>query len=121
MRTNRQTLWLVAFFAIMIVGYSVWRKLPPYERGLHATDATVVEAAAGASPHIERCPVFPADNVWNTPIDKLPKDVRSDAYIASIGPQSKMHPDFSANLAYGVPFTDMPPRHPRRRGSLRLR
>ncbi len=108
MRTNKQTLWLVAFFAIMIIGYRVWRKLPPYERGLHAADASVVEAS-GTAPHIERCPVFPADNVWNTPIDKLAKDQHSDAYVAGIGPQQKMHPDFAANLTYGVPFTDMPP------------
>jgi hypothetical protein len=30
--------------------------------------------------------VFPADDVWNTPIDKLPRDAGSDAYVTTIGP-----------------------------------
>ena len=35
----------------------------------------------GNGPHIAGCPIFPADNVWNTPIDSLKKDKRSDDYI----------------------------------------
>ncbi len=25
------------------------------------------------------CPLFPADNIWNTPVDSLPVDARSEA------------------------------------------
>ena len=27
------------------------------------------------------CPILPADNIWNTPIDNLPVDPNSDTYI----------------------------------------
>jgi hypothetical protein len=58
------------------------------------------------------CPVFPADNIWNTPIDTLPVDPRSDAYIASIGPDTGLHPDFGSGLyegqPLGIPFVRVP-------------
>lgn len=49
---------------------------------------------------------FPADNPWNTPIDRQPVDPNSDALIASIG-HTRLHPDFGANLdgrPYGIPY-----------------
>lgn len=62
------------------------------------------------------CPVFPADNVWNTPIDALPTDANSDAYVASIGPEAGLHPDFGAGLyegfPIGIPFVSVPERQP---------
>src|SRR5436305_1886080 len=36
-------------------------------------------------PTIVGCPMFPPNNVWNTPIDSLPLDVHSQDYINSIG------------------------------------
>jgi hypothetical protein len=56
-------------------------------------------------PQIAGCPVFPADNVWNVPIDKLPLDPPSKAYIASIGADVGLHPDFGADPGNGIPFT----------------
>jgi hypothetical protein len=50
------------------------------------------------------CPIFPADNIWNAPIDTLPPDRRSDAYIASIGSDTGLHPDFAAGLYQGQPI-----------------
>lgn len=50
---------------------------------------------------------FPADNAWNTPIDSLPRDPKSDAYINSIGAQKPLHPDFGANWngqPHGIPY-----------------
>ena len=38
---------------------------------------------AYAQPTIGSCPVLPADNIWNTPVDGLPVDSSSDAYIAT--------------------------------------
>src|ERR1051325_8518500 len=35
-------------------------------------------------PTIGGCPVFPADNVWNTRIDSLPVDVHSASFINNI-------------------------------------
>jgi hypothetical protein len=48
------------------------------------------------------CGVFPPDNVWNTPVNHLPVDPRSAAYIASMGPSRSLHPDFGA--VYGIPY-----------------
>jgi hypothetical protein len=63
---------------------------------------------AQASPTINKCPVFPADNVWNARIDHLPIDSNSDAYVASIGAGESLHADFGAGSIedgpIGIPF-----------------
>ena len=59
-------------------------------------------------PTLGSCPVLPWDNVWNTPIDKLGKDQRSDAYIESIGAGRKLHADFGSDLESGIPFSEVP-------------
>jgi hypothetical protein len=83
--------------------------MPPYELGFHPE---VVEAQASSAksdaPHVGGCPVFPADNVWNTPIDTLPKARHASDYVASIGPAVKVHPDFGSNLNSGIPYTVVP-------------
>lgn len=48
--------------------------------------------------------VFPADSIWNTPIDSLPVDPNSDAYIATMGPDTGFHPDFGSGLWEGAPM-----------------
>ncbi|MEM7029636.1 MAG: hypothetical protein AAF629_08725 [Chloroflexota bacterium] len=47
-------------------------------------------------PTISGCDVFPADNIWNTPIDTLPVDSNSDTYVNTIGANNNLHPDFGA-------------------------
>jgi hypothetical protein len=59
---------------------------------------------AAEGPKIGSCPVFPADNVWNTRVDKLQRDAHSDAYVASIGADKPLHPDFGAGLSDGAPM-----------------
>lgn len=73
-------------------------------------DDAVVRAGAAppGGPTLDGCPVLPADNVWNTPIDKLPRDPNSDKYIATMGPERKLHPDFGADPANGIPFALVP-------------
>jgi hypothetical protein len=63
---------------------------------------------SATAPHVGNCPVFPQDNVWNTPVDALPKHAKSDTYLDSIGLTSKLHPDFGSNPNYGIPLTPMP-------------
>ena len=48
------------------------------------------------------CPVFPADNPWNTDISSAPLDPRSAAWVASIGATAPFHPDFGS--VYGIPY-----------------
>jgi len=45
--------------------------------------------------------LFPADNPWNTPIDKEPVDPMSDNIIAALSPHT-LHPDFGG--PYGIPY-----------------
>ncbi len=72
----------------------------------------VTQSAEPAAPSLAGCPVFPPNNVWNTPIDDLPVDANSDAYIASIGTQTGLHPDFGSGLwdggPIGIPYTLAP-------------
>jgi hypothetical protein len=65
-------------------------------------------ATLAQSPLIGGCPVFPANNIWNTPIDTLPVDARSVAYVSSIGANTAFHPDFGANPDYGIPYVVVP-------------
>ncbi|MBM7844920.1 putative repeat protein (TIGR01451 family) [Herpetosiphon giganteus] len=69
-----------------------------------------------SSPSIGQCPVFPLDNIWNTPIDNLPVHPRSSQYIASIGASESLHPDFGAGQwnggAIGIPFVVVPANQP---------
>ncbi len=93
-----------------LVASKIAKSLPPYELGEHNL---VVEAesngAGGEGPKVGACPIFPRDNVWNTPVDKLAKDQKSDAYIESIGAEKKLHPDFGSDLNSGIPFSEVPP------------
>ena len=61
--------------------------------------------------------LFPADNVWNTPVDGLPPDPLSEAYVATIGPSGDVHADFGAGLwdggPIGIPFATVPGSQPR--------
>jgi hypothetical protein len=67
------------------------------------------QTAAGDSPTIAGCQIFPPDNIWNTPIDTLPVDEHSDDYIDAIGSDVGLHPDFGSGLwdggPIGIPYT----------------
>src|SRR5512147_2591202 len=62
-----------------------------------------------APPTIAGCPVQPADNVWNVPVDNLPLDANSAAYINTIGPNAHVHADFGSGtwegFPIGIPYT----------------
>ena len=47
-------------------------------------------------PAIGKCNIFPANNAWNIPVDKLPVHRRSAAWIAKIGNDVGTHPDFGS-------------------------
>jgi len=76
-------------------------------------------AAAGTTPPgAGTCPVFPADNVWNTDISKLPVDPHSAQWLASMNAGStKLHPDFGSSgdpsAPYGIPYTVVTDSHPK--------
>jgi hypothetical protein len=59
-------------------------------------------------PTLANCPMFPADNYWNTPIDTLPTHPQSEAWIDSIGRAVSFHMDFGSGEydggLIGIPF-----------------
>lgn len=57
-----------------------------------------------AGPVLAGCSLFPADHILNTRIDWLPVDPRSEAYIASIGADASLHPDFGSGTWEGSPI-----------------
>jgi hypothetical protein len=79
---------------------------------------TVPSAYAGTPvPGAPDCPIFPADNVWNTDISTLPVDPHGAAWMASMDSASTdLHPDFGPSgdpsTPYGIPYTVVPPTHP---------
>ena len=50
------------------------------------------------------CSMFPANNIWNAPIDTLPVSSNSAAWINSIGPSTGLHPDFGSGTWDGAPI-----------------
>ena len=65
------------------------------------------------------CPLFPADNVWNTRIDQLPVHPLSDTYIDTIGRDAEFHADFGSGLwppedggPIGIPYVVVPADQP---------
>lgn len=70
-----------------------------------------------ASPQIAGCAVFPADNVWNVPVDTLPVDPNSAAYISTIGATKYVHADFGSGTwnggPIGIPYTTVPGTQPK--------
>jgi hypothetical protein len=54
---------------------------------------------------------FPDDNPWNTEIAHIPVDPKSDHYLASIGVDSHLHPDFGTvynGAPSGIPYVVVP-------------
>ncbi len=64
------------------------------------------------APAIGNCTVFPADNVWNTPIDTLPVDPNSNVYVNTIGASLGLKADFGSGLwnggPIGIPYITVP-------------
>ena len=71
---------------------------------------------ADQPPQIAGCDLFPCDSYWNTPVDQLPVDASSSAYIQSIGANTGLHADFGSGLwdggPIGIPYVDVPGSQP---------
>ncbi len=82
---------LFAFASLFLIAFAVQAQTPE---------------VTAAPPMVGNCPIFPADNAWNTDISAYPVDPRSDAYIASINAGSKthLHADFGSESDYGIPY-----------------
>jgi hypothetical protein len=69
-------------------------------------------APASAQQMIGGCPVLPADNIWNTPVDTLPVLANSATLVNTIGASRGFHADFGAGMwdggPIGIPFVTVP-------------
>ncbi|MGD0375860.1 MAG: hypothetical protein ABSB01_14895 [Streptosporangiaceae bacterium] len=69
-----------------------------------STAATAITAPGTTVPGASGCPMFPANNVWNTDISKLPVNSHSAAWLRSMASGSTyLHPDFGPD-AGGYPY-----------------
>jgi hypothetical protein len=61
-----------------------------------------------AEANIANCPMFPANNYWNTPIDSLPVHPQSASWTSSIGSAENIKMDFGSGEwdggPIGIPF-----------------
>ena len=73
------------------------------------TDAPIIAPRTGKSllgsrdsmkmsqvPTVAGCKILPTDDIWNTPVDSLPKDASSTAYVNTIGASEYVHADFGS-------------------------
>jgi hypothetical protein len=65
------------------------------------------------SASIAGCPLFPPDNPWRRDISHAPVSSRSAAWVASIGSDRFLHPDFGSNPSYGIPYSVVPAGQPK--------
>src|ERR1700722_3794806 len=82
--------------------------------GLTVSMGSAVASAGTPLPGAPNCPMFPADNVWNTPVAGLPVNPNSAAWLASMHAGStNLHPDFGPSgdpsNPYGMPYTVVSP------------
>ena len=88
----------------------------PEDRVRRDQMASFLARAAGLTPIIppERCPILPADNIWNRRIDDMPVHANSAAYVSTIGAARTLHADFGSgvwppgsNSPIGIPFVEV--------------
>ena len=81
--------------------------MQPSTTGSATSLAATFKVSLGAGASLGGKQVFPADNPWNTPVDKADVDQNSAALIESIGLGTTLHPDFGAHWPkgpFGIPY-----------------
>ena len=98
--------------AALVVTVRADAPLSGYDRS--ATAGAVARRVSPTGPTVGGCPVFPADNPWNTPVAGAPVLGRSDQMIAAIQARGGdfPHPDFGGGGRYGIPYAVVPEEQP---------
>jgi hypothetical protein len=88
--------------------------------GWIVTLAMTATPIAAQPPQLAGCEVFPRNNIWNIRVDGLPLDERSATYVATIGRDAPVHPDFGSGdyppgsgSPIGIPWIGVPASQPR--------
>lgn len=66
-----------------------------------------LHTAIAANPSVGGCDIFPSDSYWNTPVINAPRHSQSDSFIAAMGTDTLLHPDFGtvyAGAPNGIPY-----------------
>ena len=75
---------------------------------VQARQSASQDSQAAVSAIISGCPIFPSNNIWNTPVDNLPVHARSDQWVNTIGRETGFHMDFGSGTwgggPIGIPF-----------------
>lgn len=61
-------------------------------------------ATAHAGPSIGGCPILPANNIWNVPVNTMPVHAKSATFVTTIGATARTHMDFGSGLYLGRPI-----------------
>ena len=103
---SRNAVVLSVSIVAMLILADWWKVVTP---GVVVAATVPLRDVMTAGPQIAGCPIFPADNVWNTPITTAKRDAHSDAYVGKIGIDKPLHPDFGSDATNGIPITLVPP------------
>lgn len=93
----------------VILAWGILAELIP--AGFILAGLVLAGAAWAQSPTIGSCPVFPANNIWNMPVDQLPVSPNSATYVNTIGQSVTLHPDFGTvydGEPNGIPYVTVP-------------
>jgi hypothetical protein len=60
------------------------------------------------------CPILPASNVWNKPVNTLPKRTDSLTLMTTMSLTKGVHPDFGTFAGYGIPINNVTAATPRK-------
>jgi hypothetical protein len=72
--------------------------------GQQCADGCVTPCGSGGCGQFPAsCSLLPSDNIWHARVDQLPVDANSAAYVAAIGADTGLHPDFGSGQI-GIPF-----------------
>jgi hypothetical protein len=74
--------------------------------------AVAAPVAAAPLPGAPDCPLFPPESPWNQAVDRLPVAAGSRAFVAAMS-GFRLHPDFSDQGGYGIPFATVGGDQPR--------
>jgi hypothetical protein len=121
MATSTTYYWqITATDGISVSAGPLWQFSTSAETSLKLYLPLILKNSTGSSPsgngpEVAGCEVFPVDNIWNTPVDTLPVDANSAAYVNTIGASSHVHADFGSGdwppgsgFPIGIPYTDVP-------------
>lgn len=105
----------------LLTGVTLWSAAaaaPVGETGIRASASATATAVRtrppSTSPQVGGCPVFPADNPWNTRVDTAPLRADSAAIISTIRASGNdtLHANFGEFPGYGIPFVVVPQDQP---------